>query len=188
MRLEQRLSAAQVASIAIAGSLLLYANVWQAALMHYPQHGHVHSIREFWGAAKWMFARLVPPIILGIWMIYAAQAAFRRGVEQRLWTDVSLNNLSARLDSKVWTVAGFAMALTAAGFVVADAFTRLVVGGRNGSSSAAGFVFFCILPLECLAFLRRTLRPGGDGPRSVWGNVVRPLVSDHWGKRSLEGS
>jgi hypothetical protein len=53
MKLERRLTAAQLAAMAIAGSLLLYSNVWQVMLPYHQRIGHVHGFGSFLWAAKW---------------------------------------------------------------------------------------------------------------------------------------
>jgi hypothetical protein len=177
MRLERRLTAGQLAATAVAGSLLLYADVWQAMLPYHQQVGHVHGFGNFLWAARWEIARFVLPLMVGMWMMYGALAAFRRGLEDEIWNDPSLMKLRAQTNRSVWTVVAYTMVLISLGYIV----FRLTPS--HGASRLGGFSYFFVSPLTCLMLLRQAMRPKRDSTLRVWPGDVKPLVSEHWGER-----
>jgi hypothetical protein len=177
MRLEQRLTAAQLAAMAIAGSLLLYATVWQAMLPHHQHVGHVHGFVNFLWAAKWEIARFVLQLATGIWMMYGALAAIRRGLEDEIWNDPALMKLRTQTNRPVWTVAAYTMVLISLGYLV----LRLIPS--HGAIRLGGFSYFFASPLSCLMLLRQAMRPKRDSTLRVWPGDVKPLFSEHWGER-----
>ena len=178
MKLERRLTAAQLAAMAIAGSLLLYANVWQAMLPYHQHVGHVHGFGNFLWAARSEIARFVLPLATGIWMMYGALAAFRRGLEDGIWNDASLVKLGTQMNLSVWTVVASTMALVWLGYLVFS-----LVSLSHGASRLGGLAYFFLSPLTCLMQLRQAMRPKRDRSLRVWPGDVKPLVSEHWGER-----
>jgi hypothetical protein len=181
MGLEQRLTAAQLAAMAIAGSLLIYANVWQVMLPYHQHIGPVHGFGWFLWAVKWEIARFVLPLVVGMWMMYGALAAFRRGVDYEIWSDLSLMELRMLIDRSIWTLAAYTMALTSLGYIVFCLFGILISPG-HGASRLGGFAYFFASPLTCLMLLRQAMRPKRDSALRVWPGDVKPLVSEHWGR------
>jgi hypothetical protein len=178
MKLERRLTAAQLAAMAIVGSLLLYANVWQAMLPYHQHVGHVHGFGNFLWAARWEIARFVLPLMVGMWMMYGALAAFRRGLEDEISNDPTLMKLRAQTNRSVWTVIAYTMVLISLGYFV----FRLIPS--HGASRVGGFAYFFVSPLTCLMLLRQAMQPKRDNAMRVWPGDVKPLVSEHWGKRA----
>jgi len=178
MRLERRLTAEQLAAMAVAGSLLLYANVWQAMLPYHQHVRYVHGFGNLLWAARWEITRFVLPLVAGMWMMYGALAAFRRGLEGEIWNDPSLMKLRAQTNRSVWTVIASTMVLILLGCIV---FFSLIPS--HGASGVGGFAYFFLSPLICLTQLRQAMRPKRDGALRVWQGDVKPLVSEHWGKR-----
>jgi hypothetical protein len=182
MRLERRRTAAQVASIAIAGSLLLYADVWQTMLPYHQHLGHVHGFGNFLWAAKVEIARFVLPFAVGMWMMYGALAAFRRGVDHEIWSGLSLMKLRTQIDRSVWTIAAYAMALISLGYIVFS-LLGILISPSHGASRLGGFAYFFASPLTCLMLLRQAIRPKRNSAPRVWPGDIKPLVSEHWGER-----
>jgi hypothetical protein len=177
MGLERRLTAAQLAAMAVAGSLLLYAGVWQAMLPYHQHVGYVHGFGNFLWAARWGIARFVLPLIVGTWMMYGALAAFRRGMDYEIWSDLSLKKLRTQIDRSVWTVVAYTMVLISLGYIVFSLIPS------HGASRLGGFAYFFASPLTCLMLLRQAMRPKRDSALRVWPGDVKPLVSEHWGER-----
>jgi hypothetical protein len=180
MRLERRLTAARVASIAIAGSLLLYAGLWQAMLPYHGHIGHAHGFGSFLWAARWMIARFVLPLAVGAWMMYGALEAFRRGIDYEIWSVVSVGKLRTQIDRSVWTVAAYTMTLTSLGYII-----FYLVSQNHGASRLGGFTYFFTSPLICLMQLRKAMRPKRERVPQVWPGDTKPLVSAHWGERTV---
>jgi hypothetical protein len=178
MRLERRLTAAQLAAMAIAGSLLIYADVWRAMLPYHQHIGHVHGFGNFLWASKWEIARFVLPLVAGLWMMYGSSAAFRRGLEDEIWNDPSLTKLRAQTNRSVWMVVAYTMVLISLGYVVFS-----LIPSR-GASRVGGFSYFFASPLICLTLLRQAMRPKRNSALRIWPGDVKPLVSEHWGDRA----
>ena len=181
MRLERRLTAAQVASMAIAGSFLLYVSVWLTMLPYHHHLGRVYGFGNFLWVSRFEIVRFVLPFALGAWMMYAALAAFHRGVEQTIWSDLSLMKLRTLLDRVVWTIVVYTMAIGALGWVV-FAFFGTVPFHRT--SGPGGLGYFLASPVVCLLQLRRALLPKPIREPRIWPGDVKPLVSEHWGERA----
>jgi hypothetical protein len=179
MKLERRLTAVQLAAMAIAGSLLLYADVWQVMLPYHQHIGHVHGFGSFVWASRWDIVRFVLPLVVGMWMMYGASAAFRRGVDHEIWSDLSLMKLRTRIDRSIWTLVAYTMALISLGYIV----FRLIPS-QGGASGLGGFAYFSVSPLTGLMLLRQAMRPKCDSTLRVWPGDVKPLVSEHWGERA----
>jgi len=182
MRPKRQLTAGQAASIAVAGSLLLYANVWLTMLSRHQQIGHVHGFGNLLWAARLEIARLVLPLAIGMWIMYGGLATFRRGVEYATWSDLALMKLRTQVDRLVWTVAVYTLVLIALGWVVFRGVSILTVS-HHGASGPGGLAYFFASPLMCLTQLRQAMVPKRDRVLRVWPGDVKPLVSDHWGER-----
>ena len=163
------MTAAQLAAMAVAGSLLLYATVWQAMLPYHQHVGHVRGFGTLLWAAKWEIARFVLPLATGIWMMYGALAAFRRGLDDEIWNDPSLMKLRAHTNRSVWTVVASTMVLISLSYVVFSLMPS------HGASRVGGFAYFFVSPLTCLMLLRQALRPKRDSALPVWPGDVKPL-------------
>lgn len=182
MRPERQLTAGQAASIAGAGSLLLYANVWLTMLSHHQQIGHVHGFGNLLWATRLEIARLVLPLAIGMWMMYGGVAVFRRGVESEIWSDLALMKLRTQVDRLSWTIAVYTLVLIALSWVVFR-WVSIFTVSHHGASGYGGLAFFFASPLMCLTRLRQAMLPKRDSTPQVWPGDVKPLVSDHWGKR-----
>jgi hypothetical protein len=183
MRLERRLTAAQVASMAIAGSFLLYLSVWQTMLPYHHHLGRVYGFGNFLWASRFEIARFALPFAVGMWMMYAALAALRRGVEEAIWSDLSLMNLRTQLDRVVWTVVAYTMPLTALGWFALRFFSIFNLL-HHRTPWPGGLAYFFSSPLLCLLQLRQALRPKPIREPRIWPGDIKPLVSDHWGERA----
>ena len=177
MRLERRLTAAQLAAMAIAGSLLIYADLWQTMLPYHQHMGHVHGLGGLLWASKWEIARFVLPFVAGMWMMYGALSAFRRGLADEIWNDSSLTKLRAQTNRSVWTIVGYTMVLFALVYIV---FTLIP---SHRAARVGGFTYFFASPLTSLMLLRQAMRPKRNSALRVWPGDVKPLFSEHWGDR-----
>lgn len=183
MKLEQRLTAAQLAGMAVAGSLLLYVGVWQIALPYHLPIRPTHGLGDFLWAARFEIALYILPLALGGWMMSGGLAAFRRGFEDTIWSEPSLAKLRIQLNRRIWMVSGYLMIAVALGYFVFELFSRLH-GSHHGGSSVGAMAYFCVSPLTCLATLRNVLRPKPLREPGTWPGDIKPLVSEHWGERS----
>lgn len=183
MKLEQRLTAAQLAGMAVAGSLLLYAGIWQIALPYHLPIRPSHGFGDFLWAARFEIALYVIPLALGGWMMYGGLAAFRRGVEDEIWSEPSLAKLRKQINRGVWSAAAYLLTTASLACIVFD-LVSWHVGSHHRSTSIGGMAYFLVSPYLCLTTLRNALRPRRVREPGVWPGDVKPLVSEHWGKRS----
>ena len=183
MKLERRLTAAQLAGMAVAGSLLLYAGVWQIALPYHLHIGRTHTFGEFLWAARFEIALYILPLALGGWMMYDGLAAFRRGFEDTIWSEPSLAKLRTQLNRRIWIVLAYLMTAVALAYFVFNLFSRLR-GSHHGGSSVGAMAYLLVSPLSCLMTLQNVLRPKPVREPGTWPGDIKPLVSKHWGERS----
>ena len=114
--------------------------------------------------------------------MYGGVAVFRRGVESEIWSDLALMKLRTQVDRLSWTIAVYTLVLIALSWVVFRWVSILTVS-HHGASGYGGLAFFFASPLMCLTRLRQAMLPKRDSTPQVWPGDVKPLVSDHWGKR-----
>jgi hypothetical protein len=183
MKLERRLTAAQLAAMSIAGSLLLYAGVWQAALPYHQHFNRYYALGDLLWVARFEIVRYVLPLVLGSWMMYGGLAAFRRGVEDTIWSESSLAKLRIQINRGVWNVTGYLLSAALLGYILFDLVVRHV-GPHHGGSPTAGLTYFFVAPLFCLGMLRNALRPKRTEDAGTWFRDMKPLVSEHWGEHS----
>jgi H+/Cl- antiporter ClcA len=178
MGLERRYSAERVAAIAMGSSLLTWLAVTATAfpdpLPNSPQGSH----REL----AYYLGLLLFAIAAGI-VTFVFIAAFKRGVNDGIWSEASRQRLLAQLSRPVWTASVVVMALGAVGYVFYDLITYQY--GVHPHHANGGLVYFWLSPLIAFGQLRAALKPPAPtrGGSSIWLGDVKPLRSDHWGQR-----
>ena len=184
MKPERRFTAARLAAISIAGSLLLYADCWQRLFPIHKSIAPSHSFGGFLWAARLEILMFALPFVAGLYLMYAGLGAFRRGVDQAIWSEASLNALRTNLNRGVWSLVSAVLFLIAIGVIFAD-ILHLSNGLHHRFAGVGGLAYFFIAPVISLSQLRQMTRPNLLREQKVWGESMKPIVSDHWGERTL---
>jgi hypothetical protein len=172
MVLEQRLSAPQLASLALGCSLLVFGIITFEAL---PELAHLSIRATFWiGGLGPLFGA-----IAGL-VMYKSLAAFQRGVDDSRWNQASLDKLKRQLDHPATTAFIWLLLAILIGYVTIDLLTHWF---RNHNGRIGGFAYFWMSPVYAIGGLRRSLKPKLPRGRSIWLDEVKPVHSDHWGSR-----
>jgi hypothetical protein len=116
-------------------------------------------------------------------MMYDGLAAFRRGVEDTIWSEPSLAKLRAQVNRGIWSAIAYLTFAAVIGMIFFDLFSRFG-RGHHGGSPVGAMAYFSGSPLTCLMTLRKVLQPKRVREPRVWPGDVKPLVSEHWGEGS----
>jgi hypothetical protein len=174
MKLEQRLTASQLASLALGMGFLAFLVITFLALT--PNLRLVsQSDHTFW---IWVICLCFFLGAVAVISMYMALEAFRRGVDESLWNKDSLERLKTQLGNPRWTVPLFIMALGIFGYILWH-----LRPSQPDHSGFGGFAYFWMSPLLALGRLRQTLRPKPEGGRPGWLDGMKPVISEHWGER-----
>jgi hypothetical protein len=172
MRLERRLSATQLASLALGCSLLLFGIVTFDAFSDF-----VHlSIR----VALWIGGlELLFGIAAGV-VMYRALAAFQRGIDDCRWNQDSLYKLKKQLNNTIATAFVWILIAVLLGYVAVDLPSHWF---RHHHTPIGGLTFFWMSPAYAIGILRRALNPKLPRSQSLWRDEIKPIHSDQWGHR-----
>jgi hypothetical protein len=181
MGMERRHSAEHVAAMAIGSSLVVWLLIGSTALPKLLGIDLAHT------GSKWFYLSMLALSMAASIQMYRASEAFKRAVSQELWAKSEIERLRKKLERPRWTVLTGILAGSAFLFVLID--LVLGLGGRHHYPGYGGFLLLWISPFTTLGALKTALRPKlpagriwGQG-QTVWVNEIKPIVSEHWGKR-----
>ena len=170
MALEQRLSAAQLASLALGCGLLVFGIITFDAFSNF-----VHlSIRvTLWiGGLELLFG-----IAAGV-VMYRALAAFQRGIDDCRWNQSSLDKLKKQFNHPSATAFVWIVIAVLLGFVTVDLLSHWF---RHHHIPIGSLAYFWMSPVYAIGILRRSLNPKPPRSPSIWRDEVKPIVSEQWG-------
>jgi hypothetical protein len=172
MMLEQRLSAAQLASLALSCGLLTFGIITVNAL---PDPAHLSIRAALWiGGLEFLFG------IAAVVVMYKAVAAFQRGIDDGRWNQASLDKLKKQLDHPAATAFIWLLLIVLIGYLAVDLTSHWF---RHHHISIGGLSYFWMSPAYAIGILRRSLKPKRPRGQSIWRDEIKPIHSDHWGSR-----
>ena len=172
MMLEQRLSAAQLASLALSCGLLTFGIITVNAL---PDPAHLSIRATLWiGGLEFLFG------IAAVVVMYKALAAFQRGIDDGRWNQASLDKLKKQLNHPIATAFIWFLVAILLGYIVVDLTSHWF---RHRHIQIGGLSYFWMSPAYALGMLRRSLKPKRRRGQSIWRDEVKPIHSEHWGNR-----
>jgi hypothetical protein len=181
MGMERRYSAKRVAAIAMGSSLFVWVTISAMALPQLVGVNWHHSTR------MWFYLSPLAVLITASIQTYRASKAFKRGVDQDLWDKKAIERLRETLEQPLWTSLAALLAGSAFLFVLIDIVVS--IPGKHHFAGYGGFLLLWISPFTTLGALRATLRPKPSVGRiwgrgqAVWVGEMKPIVSEHWGRR-----
>ena len=168
MKLSSRITLAQMTSVTLGASLVVYISLW--LIFFFCTHG---------SSLLW----LLPPTAAGAVMLFALSKA-KEGIRTERWSQSSIDAVRVQLDNPIWwTITGVLTVLAFAGSI-----SSLIFIGSKGPHhppSMGGFLYFWLSPLLMLSQLRGALRPPAPKHELIWKNDLKPIVSDHWGESQI---
>ncbi len=174
MALEQRLSAAQLTSLALGCGFLAFGIITFEA---FPDFAHLSNRATLWiDGLELLFG------IAAVVVMYKVLAAFQRGIDESLWSLASLDKLKKQLDHPAVTAFIWLLLAVPIGYLVIDIVTHWF---RHHHNQIGGLAYFWMSPVYAIGRLRRSLKPKLPRSQSVWRDELKPIHSDHWGDRSL---
>ena len=172
MMLEQRLSAAQLASLALSCGLLTFGIITVNAL---PDPAHLSIRATLWiGGLEFLFG------IAAVAVMYKALAAFQRGIDDCRWNQTSLDKLKTRLDHPAATAFIWLLLAILIGYLAVDLTSHWF---RHHHIPIGSLSYFWMSPAYAIGILRRALNPKLPRSQSLWRDEVKPIHSDQWGHR-----
>jgi len=172
MVLEQRLSAAQLASLALGCGLLAFGIITVNTL---PDPAHLSIRATLWiGGLEFLFGGIA------VVVMYKSLAAFQRGIDDRRWNQASLDKLKKQLNHPIATAFIWLLVAVLLGYIVVDLTSHWF---RHRHIPIGGLSYFWMSPAYAIGILRRSLKPKLPRSQSVWRDEVKPIHSDHWGSR-----
>jgi len=172
MLLERRLSAPQLASLALGCGLLAFGIITANAL---PNPVHLSIRAALWiGGLEFLFG------IAAVVIMYKALTAFQRGIDEGLWSQASLDELKKQLNHPAVTAFSWLLVAFLIGYLVIDIVSNWFL---HHHSQIAGLAYFWMSPVYAIGILRRSLKPKLPRDRPIWLDEVKPIHSDHWGNR-----
>ena len=172
MMLEQRLSAAQLASLALGCGFLAFGIITANAL---PDPAHLSIRAALWiGGLEFLFG------IAAVVVMYKALAAFQRGIDDGRWNQASLDKLKKQLNHPATTAFIWLFVSILIGYLVVDIATHWF---RHRHGALGGLAYFWMSPVYAIGGLRRSLKPKLPMGQSIWRDEVKPIHSEHWGSR-----
>jgi len=173
MVLEQRFSAAQLASLALGCGLLAFGIITFDAIPVPESLSHAATKAVLWFGGLTLLFGIVAVVIM-----YKSLTAFQRGIDDGRWDQASLDKLKKRLNLPIATAFIWLLVAIAVGYVTIDLITHWF---RNHSSNISGLAYFWMSPVFAIGRLRGSLNPKLPRGRSLWRDEVKPIHSDQWG-------
>jgi hypothetical protein len=172
MMLEQRLSAAQLASLALSCGLLTFGIITVNAL---PDPAHISIRATLWiGGLEFLFG------VAAAMVMYKALAAFQRGIDDCRWNQPSLDKLKKQLNHPAATAFIWLLLAVLIGYLAVDLTSHWF---RHHHIQIGGLAYFWMSPAYAIGSLRGSLKPKLPMGQSIWRDEVKPIHSEHWGSR-----